>query len=291
MENFLCKIASETEDIIRNDAKKAQFLKSIEAFREMREKFLQALQQCKNEAVKNQLFYDENAAKPPISKEKWEQGWELEEDYLIEIPAQPRTIYRAFWRPPLPFDPDAWIMRYYGSPFYNSIVATPRVPKEPKEPDNAENLICEYIVLAVIHDNVRTKPQCQKLCSSCDNEWAEKLWGSINWYNSIADVNSCEERTANIKDALENVKADLDEKPAETGQDIPPAKDKKKKAKIACLFKKIIGWIFKKTSHVIGSVIIAIIGGLIVVILVDIFADFGWIERIKAVIYKILQLN
>ncbi len=81
------------------------------------------------------------------------------------------------------------------------------------------------------------------------------------------------------------------EKPAETKQDIPPAKGKKKKAKIASLFKKIFGWIFKKTSHVIGAVIIAIIGGLIVAILVDIFADFGWIERIKAVIYKILQLN
>ncbi len=57
------------------------------------------------------------------------------------------------------------------------------------------------------------------------------------------------------------------------------------------IVKKITGWIFKKTSHVIGAVIIAIIVGLIVAILVDIFADFGWIERIKAVIYKILQLN
>ena len=81
------------------------------------------------------------------------------------------------------------------------------------------------------------------------------------------------------------------EKLTGTGPDIAPAKDKKKKAKIAYLFKKIIGWIFKKTSHVIGAVIIAIIGGLIVAILFDIFADFGWVERIKAVIYKILQLN
>jgi len=74
MENFLCKIASETENMIRNDAKKAQFLKSIEAYREMREKFLQALQQCKNKAVKNQLFYDENAVEPPMGKEKWNKG-------------------------------------------------------------------------------------------------------------------------------------------------------------------------------------------------------------------------
>jgi hypothetical protein len=209
MKSFLCKIASKTEDIICNGAQKAQFLNSIKAYRETREKFLQALQQCKNEAVENKLFYDENDTGPPIGKEKWEQGWELERDYLIEIAEQPKPIYRAFWRPPLPFDPDAWIMRHYGSPQYNDIVATPSVPKEPKEPDAAENLICEYIVIAVINDNVRTKPQCQKLCSSCDNEWSEKLWGSIYWCKSINDGNAYKYRTANIKNALKNVKAGL----------------------------------------------------------------------------------
>jgi len=243
MENFLCKIASETEAIIRNDAKKAQFLKSIEAFREIRDKFLQALQQCKDEAVKNQLFYDENAAEPPISNEKWEDGWELEEDYLIEIPSEGKTKLKKFWRPPLPFDPDAWIMHHYGSSFHNSIVivATPTVPKEPKEPDNAENLICEYIVLAVIHDNVPTNPQCQKVCSSCDNEWAEKLWGSIHWYKSIEDGNSYEERTANIKNALENVKAHLAREPAQTEQHIPPSKLRSAWTRVKGFAKEIYG--------------------------------------------------
>ncbi len=220
MEIFLCNIASEIEDIIRNDAKKAQFLKSIKAYREMREKFLQALQQCKNEAVKNQLFYDENAAEPPMGKEKWEEeGWELEKDYLIGTPS-----YRAFWRLPLPFNPDAWIMHYYGSPQYNGIVAIPAVPREPKEPDHSENLVCEYAMLSVIHDCSRKKPQSQKLTNNDDSGWVERLWRSISWYNSIADVNSYEDRTANIKNALENVKTDLPEKPAETGQKPTPAK-------------------------------------------------------------------
>ncbi len=221
MENFLCKIASETEGIIRNDTKKAQFLKSIEAYREMREKFLQALQQCQNEAVENQLFYDENAAELPISKEKWEQGWELEEDYLIEIPAQPRNIYRAFWRSPLPFDPDAWIMHHYGSPFYNSIVATPRVPKEPKESDNAEHLICEYVVLAVIHDCLWEKPKSQKLIEVDDSNWVDSLWNSIKWFRQLNGDNY-KNRIHNINQALTNVETDLAKKPAETKQDITP---------------------------------------------------------------------
>lgn len=53
----------------------------------------------------------------------------------------------------------------------------------------------------------------------------------------------------------------------------------------------LIGCLFEKTSNLIGAIIVAIIGGLIVAILIDIFGDFGWIERIKSVIYKILQLN
>lgn len=82
-----------------------------------------------------------------------------------------------------------------------------------------------------------------------------------------------------LREQIENSK-----KPEETEQDITPSKRRG-------TIKKITGWLFKKTSHVIGAIIVAIIGGLIVAILVDIFVDFGWLERIKAVIYKILQLN
>lgn len=248
LQEFLGKIASETEDIIRNDAHKAQFLNFIKAYREMREKFLQVLQQCKNEAIKNQWFYDENDTEPPIGREKWEQGWKLEKDYLIKIPGKPKPIYRAFWRPPLPFDPDAWIMRHYGSPQYNDIVAIPSVPKEPKDPDKAENLICEYIVLAVINDNVRTKPQCQKLFSSSDNEWSENLWGSIYWCKSINDGNAYKYRIANIKNALKNVKAKLAKRPEDTEQD---ATSDKKNGKFDCLYK-----LYEKTLKALFSAVI-----------------------------------
>lgn len=70
--------------------------------------------------------------------------------------------------------------------------------------------------------------------------------------------------------------------PAEIGRNTTPAKPG--------MFKRISGWIFKKTWHVIVAIIVAIIGSLIAAILLDIFGDFGWLERIKAFIYNILQL-
>jgi hypothetical protein len=74
------------------------------------------------------------------------------------------------------------------------------------------------------------------------------------------------------------------EKPAETKKDIAPIEKEKEKF-------KIIGWLLKKTSHLVGAIIVAIIGGIIVAILIDIFGDFGWLEGIKTFIYKILYVT
>jgi len=52
--------------------------------------------------------------------------------------------------------------------------------------------------------------------------------------------------------------------------------------------RRITGWIFKKTSHLICVIIIAVIASVIAAIVVDIFADFGWIGRIKDFIYRIV---
>ncbi len=79
----------------------------------------------------------------------------------------------------------------------------------------------------------------------------------------------------------------------EDGQAEPlkePAKAKPDSNRVKCwrILKKITGWLFKKTFYLIGAIIVTIIGGLIVAVLIDIFGDFGWLERIKAVIYNIL---
>ncbi|MBN2018824.1 MAG: hypothetical protein JW749_01215 [Sedimentisphaerales bacterium] len=53
--------------------------------------------------------------------------------------------------------------------------------------------------------------------------------------------------------------------------------------------KRIPGWIFEKTSHLIGAIIVATIGSIIAAILIDILADFGWIQSIKGFIYHIFR--
>jgi len=151
----------------------------------------------------------------------------------------------------------------------------------PKRPKKIQDLINEVVkLLFPFWDYLKGK-----------GSWGEKEQPSIEALIRAGKPSYLDMVTQELEKIKYNMEVEAKqkdpEKPAETEPDIPPTKDKKKKAKIACLFKKIICWIFKKTSHVI----IAIIVGLIVAILVDIFADFGWIERIKAVIYKILQLN
>jgi hypothetical protein len=52
-------------------------------------------------------------------------------------------------------------------------------------------------------------------------------------------------------------------------------------------YKRVICWIFKKTSHFILTLIITIISGLLVAVVTDILGDFGWIGKIKIIIYNI----
>jgi len=46
-------------------------------------------------------------------------------------------------------------------------------------------------------------------------------------------------------------------------------------------YKRIISWIFKKTSHVVYAVIAFVVTTVAGVILIDILANFGWFERIE----------
>jgi len=85
--------------------------------------------------------------------------------------------------------------------------------------------------------------------------------------------------------SIDEIKADLvkiirdkltPEEPAEKKQITTPAKRWK------IVTKKITGWIFKKTSHLICALIVAVVAAIIAAIIIDILADFGLLERIKA---------
>jgi len=100
------------------------------------------------------------------------------------------------------------------------------------------------------------------------------LWEQSNFFCQ-ADTHYLETKADQLKEKITRLttsdKADL------------PAKSKKKG-----MAKKIIGWIFKKASHFIFAVFVTIVGTVIAAIVVDIFADFGWIERIETIVRKIL---
>lgn len=117
-----------------------------------------------------------------------------------------------------------------------------------------EELAKHYVLLAGVHDWML--PSCRSIYA---NIWPEFL------NNIVGLILVCVEAEQGVFDvAVQRVRLDL--------------------AKARSIPKKIIGWIFKKTSHFVWTLIITII----VAIIIDILGDFGLIVGIKAFIYRII---
>ena len=147
--------------------------------------------------------------------------------------------------------------------------------------EKEKSLQADYVMLIIIHDKRLKNPRTPLISNgiwSEDEEWVELKWKEISRGSACGsgDIQT------QVELALERVEKDLTDNSPGTEQDNIQNKGK---------VKKIIGRVFKKTSHLIITIIIAIIGGLIVVILVDIFNDFGWLERSKTFIYNVLRLK
>ncbi|MBC8470958.1 MAG: hypothetical protein H8D56_15910 [Planctomycetes bacterium] len=146
------------------------------------------------------------------------------------------------------------------------------IPDVVPRPKIDEALAYYYFSLATIHDKMRDEGYIPIHNNSEAKQLAKSVWATIE--------KLCVDRQFIIKIALDYVEADLArKKPAETEPDTA-------RAKCWRIIKKIPGWLFKKTWHLV----VIIIGGLIVAILIDIFGDFGWLERIKDFIYEILHI-
>lgn len=102
----------------------------------------------------------------------------------------------------------------------------------------------------------------RKIVRCNGSQWTDRT--SVDW--------SYPDEIEDIAKELENA---VTQKPPETEQ------------KARSPLKKIIGWIFKKTSPLICAIIVTVIATIIATIIVGIFTDFGWIERIKTFIYRI----
>jgi hypothetical protein len=139
-----------------------------------------------------------------------------------------------------------------------SVIRRPREPVNPllwfgifgnagiqRKPTENEKLMCEYVLLAAIHDGELQQPTDRPLFSDkYDGKWflrddfRERLWSyyfyDANTYPSITKIfgpevpESESERLLRLNRALEHVLADP--KPAETGENVAPVKGRGIKA-------------------------------------------------------------
>ncbi len=188
---------------------------------------------------------------------------------------------------------------------------TPLIARKPE--DELEDKLRKYFLLAVIHAHEGNSPGLvDKQAPATKIVW--NVYGSSNQRD---EYHRGKKKRALIKAALSTVETetDLAKSPAETEQNTTPAKEEKANINIqnfrgvlgdvqaenvqtgdhASIHKQpkaenkneerakssIIGWIFKKTSHLICAIVVAVIATIIATIMIDIFADFGWIKRIK----------
>ena len=180
-----------------------------------------------------------------------------------ELPSGGKEIQVGL--PSDPGDASEWLMPYR---LWTDEPTSPISKHLFRPPTKAENLDAQFTLLAIIHDGQRQKShpdhkiyfhwQGKKFFEDTNQQLAGCVWTA--WSKNPEAFEGRESYCRKgIEKALEMVKANL----------------------AHSSFRKIIGWIFKKTSHFICAIIVAVIATIIAAIIVDIFADFGWIERIK----------
>ncbi|GAI04940.1 unnamed protein product, partial [marine sediment metagenome] len=111
--------------------------------------------------------------------------------------------FQDVWRPTIGFCPSAWVEHYFGwNPF--------GIFDKPTEPTTQnERLMCEYAVLAAIHDTyLKDLPVCDRLFETNNEEIIPNPFPLTKWGEFYEGVRI---RT-NIQRALEHVESDLHQK-------------------------------------------------------------------------------
>jgi hypothetical protein len=154
------------------------------------------------------------------------------------------------------------------------IYAHHQIVLSPSELNKKEAEQRDLIGLACIYDNCRVRIGKQDKIndSIVPEDTYDGVWGYIS-----GDAYFYDGKAEFMRSALKSIQREVAKKPTEKKPDTT-------RAKCWRIVKKITGWIFKETWHLV----VTIIGGLIVTILIYILGDFGCLERIKAFIYKIL---
>jgi hypothetical protein len=128
-----------------------KFHVSAKGFCEKEDAYCEAFERAQKDARHDSSLRDYNDGTAPKEGFVWVS--------CHGISAEPAS----FWSLPLPFSPDTWILYYFGWNY-------PCGPDRPTEPTKSDRLICEYVVLGLIHDEMLQSPECDCLCNIADNE-------------------------------------------------------------------------------------------------------------------------
>ena len=128
------------------------------------------------------------------------------------------TVFRGILKSKSPFDPNAWLGNFVSE--YHSMSYSP--PEEP--PDPKTRLVCEYALVAAIHDEELEHLSIGKQLCNSDDKWKRKLWEGLLDVRTDGDCRNLQDRQNSIEIAFDDVEADLAEKPAEKEQNSIPAK-------------------------------------------------------------------
>jgi hypothetical protein len=179
-----------------------------------------AYEEARNKAVRaaeaNPKLRDYNDGVPP------KKGWEW-----THYRWKTGILFKGFWSKPLPFRPDEWVSRYYGeeaSPIHRYDNA-----QEPtQEPTKEEKIMCDFVVLGLIHDESLQVTKSDRLCSINDETFRFHTWEDLQLSNDVAYEHG-DRIKGRLEKALDSVKADLaGKKPTEKEQGATPAKKEEK---------------------------------------------------------------
>jgi len=202
--SFLTNIADEIHKRAHEAGCSTAFEQQLRRFRETRRVFEEALANCKTAAENDpRLRYgpkDPQPAPPPSPEH------ELEQFFLLD------TYPKAYWRLPLPFDPDAYLVRFQcewlGFMIPDKYYRGGNQAKATKE----QKLACEYALIATIHDRALEIPPCNRLTNAQTDDWADALWRDVSERGCTGDDRQgYADRRKRIATAFNDVRAHLDD--------------------------------------------------------------------------------
>jgi len=201
--NFLLETSNTVDKFISTSSGKTPFESQLQILCKMVENYGQALQKYEKEAKSNPRLKDSDAGPP-------HEGWVWYSDWDSSFVGD--KMWNAFWRTPDPVNPLLWFEQ-------EGLHGTPT-----RAPNNEEKLMCEYVLLAVIHDEYIQQTDLTGRLIFWDrnykgtwfqrNKFSQALW---NIYYYVKNELVANEKRAKVERALQHVYADLTKDPTETG--------------------------------------------------------------------------